>query len=246
MERRNNTINKKAVLAAATIVFTFSLSSSNVLTAERAPVAQVTEEEEKRPVALYFSSQYVGESDNITVEGENEAAIPVFCEEVPEASLMLAEILPKKSAADIQYKEQAGLKIEKAPIEQDASRQFKSAFVQQSEKYTEAEKEMIAKVVYAEARGESFDGQVAVAQVVINRFESGKFGASLKRIVYGRYQFAVSRRYAKASMEAVEYAIENMPYPTDMYFFRVSKSKRWRNFVYYNRIGNHSFYCGKE
>lgn len=115
----------------------------------------------------------------------------------------------------------------------------------EKETYTDREKEMIAYVVYAEARGESFDGKVAVAQVVINRFESGKFGKSVKKVVYARHQFAVSRRYNDECMKAVEFAIDNMPHPKDMYYFQVSKRKKWRNFEYYSRIGNHSFYCAK-
>ncbi len=112
--------------------------------------------------------------------------------------------------------------------------------------YTDREKEMIAYVVYAEARGERFEGKVAVAQVVINRFESGRFGKSVKKVVYARSQFAVSKRYNKSCMDAVEHAIENRPHPENMYYFQVSKRKKWRNFVYYRRIGNHSFYCSKK
>ncbi|MCK9480040.1 MAG: cell wall hydrolase [Firmicutes bacterium] len=111
-----------------------------------------------------------------------------------------------------------------------------------TEEYTEAEKILIARVVYAEARGECFDGQVAVAQVVINRVESGKYGKSVKRVVYAKHQFAVGKKYNDQNMQAVEYAIANRDYPDNMYFFRRSKSKTWYDFDYYIRIGNHSFY----
>lgn len=110
--------------------------------------------------------------------------------------------------------------------------------------YSEQEKAFIARVVYAEARGEIFEGKVAVAAVVLNRFESGRFGKTVKRVVFARNQFAVSRRYTAECMKAVEIAIDNKDaYPDDMYYFRVSKSKKWRNFDYFTRIGNHSFYC---
>jgi spore germination cell wall hydrolase CwlJ-like protein len=112
------------------------------------------------------------------------------------------------------------------------------------EKYTDDEKNMIARVVYAEARGESFEGKVAVAQVILNRYESGKFGKSIKSVVFSRHQFAVSKRYDDACLEAVEYAIDNSPYPKNMYYFQKSKRKNWHG-KYFDRIGNHSFYCGK-
>jgi len=110
--------------------------------------------------------------------------------------------------------------------------------------YTEQEKAYIARVVYAEARGEPFEGKVAVAAVVLNRFESGKFGRTVKRVVFARNQFAVARRYNDECMAAVNAAIDQRDaFPKNMYYFRVSRSKRWRNFKYYTRIGNHSFYC---
>ncbi len=113
-----------------------------------------------------------------------------------------------------------------------------------SYKYSDEEKAYIARVVYAEARGEVFEGKVAVAAVVLKRFESGLFGKTVKKVVLAKNQFAVARKYSSECMKAVEEAIEkNEDYPDDLYYFRVSKSKKWRNFDYYDRIGNHSFYC---
>lgn len=113
--------------------------------------------------------------------------------------------------------------------------------------YSEEEKIYIARVVYAEARGEIFEGQVAVATVVLNRFESGKFGSSVKKVVFARSQFAVSKRHNEEVMSAVEAAIERKgDYPEDMYYFQASKSKKWRNFVYLTRVGGHTFYCAAD
>jgi spore germination cell wall hydrolase CwlJ-like protein len=56
----------------------------------------------------------------------------------------------------------------------------------------------------------------------------------------------VSKKYNDESMAAVEAAIEGHgEFPEDMYYFQVSKRKRWHNFKYFDRIGNHSFYCAK-
>ena len=110
--------------------------------------------------------------------------------------------------------------------------------------YNDKEKAYIARVVYAEARGEKFEGQVAVASVVLNRFESGRFGSSVKRVVLARNQFAVSKKYNDKALAAVEEAIANRSlFPKDMYYFQASTRKHWRNFEYYVRIGGHSFYC---
>ena len=111
--------------------------------------------------------------------------------------------------------------------------------------YNEEDMELMARTVYAEARGENFEGKVAVAQVILNRYESGRFGNSIKRVVFARNQFAVSKKYDDECMAAVEAAVEEKLHPEDMYYFRVSKKKKWRNFVFYDRIGDHSFYCAK-
>ncbi len=42
----------------------------------------------------------------------------------------------------------------------------------------------LAKVVYGEARGESFIGQVAIAAVVLNRVESDKFGNTVNEVIF--------------------------------------------------------------
>ena len=43
---------------------------------------------------------------------------------------------------------------------------------------------LLARVVYGEARGEPYTGQVAVAAVVLNRVKSSKFPNSLSGVVY--------------------------------------------------------------
>ena len=135
---------------------------------------------------------------------------------------------------------------------EDGNYQYNSqGFFQYTEEeiyqYSFAEKEYIARVVYAEARGEIFEGQVAVAAVVLNRFESGMYGKSVRRVVMSRSQFAVSGRYNDIVMQAVETAIESRgQYPDNMFYFQASTRKTWRNFVYYERIGGHSFYCAAK
>lgn len=51
----------------------------------------------------------------------------------------------------------------------------------------------LAGAVYFEARGEPLAGQLAVAQVVINRTESGRFPSSYCGVVYQRAQFSFVR-----------------------------------------------------
>ena len=50
--------------------------------------------------------------------------------------------------------------------------------------YSSQDTHDLARLVFGEARGEPFTGQVAVAAVVLNRLESGKFGHSIQQIIY--------------------------------------------------------------
>lgn len=232
-------------MAAVSVVVTLGLGASNAATADEIPIAQIAKEGEINPIPLYFS--YTDKADIIDEKIEEETT-PLSSGGSLGAALRFAEILPVEKT-ELQSSESGEIPLDeidlqKSEPENNPQREEKTEL--QSHVYTDEEKEMIAKVVFAEARGESFDGQVAVAQVVINRFESGNFGRSIKTIVYGRNQFAVGKRYNESSMEAVEYAVSNKPYPANMYFFQVSKRKHWRDFIYYDRIGNHSFYCHNE
>ncbi len=108
--------------------------------------------------------------------------------------------------------------------------------------YSHKEMVLIARVVYAESRGEIFEGQVAVAAVVLNRYESGLFGSTVKSVVYASGQFVVGSKYNSENMDAVKAAIDGAGYPATMFYFRTSTSEDWRSLIYYCRIGNHSFY----
>lgn len=48
---------------------------------------------------------------------------------------------------------------------------------------------LLAKAVYAEARGESYVGQVAVASVILNRVRSSKFPNTISGVIYQPYAF---------------------------------------------------------
>ncbi len=49
--------------------------------------------------------------------------------------------------------------------------------------------ELICAVVYAESGGEPYEGQVAVANVILNRVRSGRWGSSVTDVLYAKNQF---------------------------------------------------------
>ena len=66
-----------------------------------------------------------------------------------------------------------------------------------AEKATE-ETHLLAKLIYVEARGESEDGQQAIAEVVLNRYTSGLFGKSLSAMIQDEDAF-VPRKLLNAA-----------------------------------------------
>ena len=48
---------------------------------------------------------------------------------------------------------------------------------------------LLAKIIYAEARGESYTGQVAIGAVVLNRVKSSKFPNTISGVIYQPYAF---------------------------------------------------------
>lgn len=106
-----------------------------------------------------------------------------------------------------------------------------------------AERQLLARVVWVEARGESARGQQAVAEVVFNRLMSDGFPDNLRDVIYGENQFRSVKFLDDAEPGQAQYqAIENAIYgpyilPTDVtYFARFATNNN-----VWGTIGGHIF-----
>ncbi|WP_157452408.1 cell wall hydrolase [Bacillus sp. J33] len=82
---------------------------------------------------------------------------------------------------------------------------------------TQAEKNLLAQLVHAEAKGEPYAGKVAVATVVLNRVDSPDFPNTIKEVIYqisnGHYAFTpvangeINRPADGEAMKAVNEAL---------------------------------------
>jgi N-acetylmuramoyl-L-alanine amidase len=63
----------------------------------------------------------------------------------------------------------------------------------EEENYTKAELRLLSALIYCEANGESYQGKLAVAIVVMNRQRSGAFPDTVKAVIYQKYQFGPVR-----------------------------------------------------
>lgn len=87
------------------------------------------------------------------------------------------------------------------------------------------EQNLLARMVWVEARGEPFEGQQAIAEVVLNRLVADNFQSSIESIIYAENQFRSTAFLDEAEptsiqYEAIERALEG-PYvlPIDVVFF---------------------------
>ena len=64
-----------------------------------------------------------------------------------------------------------------------------SSSTSSSSNYTSSDTYLLAKCIYAEARGESYEGQVAVGAVILNRVRSDKFPNTISGVIYQKGAF---------------------------------------------------------
>lgn len=116
---------------------------------------------------------------------------------------------------------------------------------------TSQDEELLARLVHAEARGESLEGQIAVAAVVVNRVKSPKFPNTIHDVIYEPGQFTPVERNdlpAKAdesSREAARRALQGEdPTGGALFFYNPKTTKNrafWETRPVIKQIGNHNF-----
>lgn len=119
-------------------------------------------------------------------------------------------------------------------------------------KLTESERELVERVVAAEARGESFEGQMAVAQVIRDR--SLVSGQAVTEILSAENQFAKSYdgEISSTTEAAVGFVFEGghniFEVPVTHFYSHdlISKPDWAKELVFVDQIGGHSFYTEAE
>ncbi|WP_058300424.1 cell wall hydrolase [Gorillibacterium timonense] len=112
------------------------------------------------------------------------------------------------------------------------------------------ELDILARIIYAEARGESYEGQVAVGAVVINRVKSPHFPDTIREVVFQRGAFTAvhdGQYRLKPGVAAYRAAREALrgtdPTGNAVYYYNPdTATSRWiRSRAATKRIGNHLF-----
>jgi N-acetylmuramoyl-L-alanine amidase len=117
-----------------------------------------------------------------------------------------------------------------------------------------SDKDLLARLVHAEAQGEPFAGKVAVATVVLNRVDNPNFPNTIKEVIYersgGHYAFTpvqngtINEPADRESYRAVEEALAFRGLGNGSLFFynpKTAKSNWLRSKQVTVVIGNHVF-----
>lgn len=118
---------------------------------------------------------------------------------------------------------------------------------------TQEEINLMACIVTLESGSESYEGQLAVANVILNRLQSGRWGSTVTDVIYAPYQFS------SVNSSYLEYYLNNGAYSTSVRAVNdaLSGSNNIGDFLYFRAmyivsdpdsygthtiIGNHIFY----
>ena len=109
---------------------------------------------------------------------------------------------------------------------------------------------LLSKLVTSEARGESYEGQVAVAAVVINRVKDNRFPNSIEDVIYQKNAFSVVKDGSinmdptdEAYRAAQDALYGEDPTEKAVYFWnpKISTCKWIEKLQPHLKIGNHVF-----
>ena len=167
-----------------------------------------------------------------------------------------AEEKKEEKVEEKQEEKQEEKKEEKKEEKQEEKKEEKSEETKSTtEEPVQAETSdlyLLAAIIYCEAGVEPYEGKLAVANVVLNRLRSGKYGATLSDVIYAPYQFTGCQMYSfptalktggtpdclRAAQEALN-GNNNVP---GYLYFRPYKNVALEKLHDYKIIGTHVYY----
>lgn len=165
------------------------------------------------------------------------------------------EYMTEQVVNEIRQNALAGV-VEELPVDVSGSEeQEEQEALQPIIPVAEGEEELLVRLVIAESGNQPYEGQVAVAQVVCDRYVAG-YGDSITEVIYADNQFATPYSkdisvypLASEAVHAVLYEGERAFIETTLFFCNPSRSDAsalaWmRTKPYIGTIADHEFYGG--
>lgn len=121
------------------------------------------------------------ESDQAIIFGEQQEVVAEIPQEVIESDKIANEDTDRGIGQDVDFVNEDALSLSELVRQQSVDGSL------------DAEMQCLAGTVYFESKGESLQGQLAVARVVLARVESSRFPDTICGVVYQRSQFSFVR-----------------------------------------------------
>lgn len=229
--------------------------------AEKKKVLEAEEAElEEQEAALTSAKEELDQLEDATREkkGQVSAAITNTQNDIAKTASELADAQAMASELEAQIEKEKAyeLQLEQQKAKEDEAR-IAAIKAEEAENTgapvvidSSSDQELLAALIYCEAGGEPYDGQVAVGCVVMNRVRSPKFPSTVSGVIYQSGQFSpvASGRLAtvlgnglttdSCRQAAATVLAGNLPYPDFLYF----RSARVALSIPVTWIGNQQFY----
>lgn len=121
----------------------------------------------------------------------------------------------------------------------------------EAEPFTEKDRLLLAKITQVEAGDESYESQLAVANVILNRVKDSRFPKTIRDVIYSGKQFPpahnglLDRSVPKANaLRAAKDALNGKNNVVDAVYFynpKVSKGAFWSSLTVIDTVGSHRF-----
>ncbi|MBB4837951.1 spore germination cell wall hydrolase CwlJ-like protein [Sphingomonas kyeonggiensis] len=161
---------------------------------------------------------------------------------------------PQAAPTPVQEKTEIVQPIPNADADEDFDSLSDAVAAQDAPASLDRELNCLAVSIYYEAKGEPLSGQLAVADVILNRTESGRFPTSVCGVVTQRGQFSFvrggklptppSNGQWKKALAVAQVAMKDQwdsPVPEALYFHARYVKPSWKR-ARVGSVGNHVFY----
>lgn len=168
-------------------IYTYAAEEDNVVT-EETIINNTTAEDTAAEQITPAETEIVTTEPTATPEPTPTEAVK---EEEPAAK---EEQVTEEAKEEV--KEAANTEVKKETTKKTTTKKKAEAKTTETKKtakeevnYSEADLRLLSALIYSEANGESYNGKLAVAIVVMNRTKSKSFPDSVKGVIYQKYQF---------------------------------------------------------
>ena len=169
------------VLACLCIARVYKIKAANTETEVTVEVVELTEQKVK-------TAEVVNEKNNQIGEAKEEKPVGK-----PKQATHVKEVTTQPPVVEKTEPETITAPKEEPPVATSI------------QNVTQYEKDIIAKLVWLEARGESDNGQMAVVEVILNRVLSAQFPDTIEGVIYQSGQFAPASQISSVSATEREY-----------------------------------------